>query len=122
MSGVAISSTTPRLTFLPQNSVNQRPTTALLLSSLLILNCPRDQSRNDHRKSIDDLIRRLRFRGSRRTPILAFELKIRRTPPRCLTRAGLWPGRAVGSFAGSVLMNALPCPNEDTFRYSATAP
>src|SRR4029077_10256804 len=36
ISGAATSSTTPRLTFLPQNWVNQRPTTALFCSSLLI--------------------------------------------------------------------------------------
>src|SRR5215475_11603685 len=36
MSGEAISSTTARLTCLPQNSVNQRPTMALLSSCLLI--------------------------------------------------------------------------------------
>src|ERR1700693_941135 len=36
ISGAAISSMTPRLTVLPQNSVNQRPTTALLSSCLLI--------------------------------------------------------------------------------------
>jgi hypothetical protein len=34
---------------LPQNSVNQRPTTALLSSSLLIAMAPRDLSRQDHR-------------------------------------------------------------------------
>src|SRR5260370_29047255 len=49
MSGVAISSTTARLTFLPQNSVNQRPTTALLSSSLLIGVGPHDLFREDHR-------------------------------------------------------------------------
>jgi len=34
---------------LPQNSVNQRPTTALLSSSMLIEMAPRDLSREDHR-------------------------------------------------------------------------
>src|SRR5262245_57892832 len=58
MSGAAISSTTPSLTPLPQNSVNQRPTVALLSSSLLIGMAPRDSSREDHRHR-DDLKRRL---------------------------------------------------------------
>src|SRR5262249_26862238 len=49
MSDAAISSTTARLTLLPQNSVNQRPTTALLSSCLLIGMAPRDVSHEDHR-------------------------------------------------------------------------
>src|SRR5262245_15062753 len=48
ISDEAISSTTARLTFLPQNSVNQRPTTALF-SSLLIGMAPRDLCCEDHR-------------------------------------------------------------------------
>src|SRR5262245_37734958 len=37
MSGAAISSTTPRLHFSPQNSVNHLPTIALLSSSFLLM-------------------------------------------------------------------------------------
>jgi hypothetical protein len=40
---------TARLTFLPQNSVNQRPTTALLSASLLIGMPPHNLLREDHR-------------------------------------------------------------------------
>src|SRR5262249_15244597 len=50
MSGAAISSMTARLTFLPQNSVNQRPTTALLSASLLIGMPPHHRLREDHRQ------------------------------------------------------------------------
>src|ERR1700693_4750910 len=49
MSGAAISSMTVKLTFLPQNSVNQRPTTALFSASLLIEMSPGDLCREDHR-------------------------------------------------------------------------
>src|SRR6476620_8519393 len=41
---------TASLTFLPQKSVNQRPTVGLLYSSLVIENSPREISRDDHRK------------------------------------------------------------------------
>src|SRR5260221_7422764 len=40
MSGAAMASTTARLQVSPQNSVNQRPTTALLSSCLLMRVCP----------------------------------------------------------------------------------
>jgi len=47
--GAAISSTTARFRSLPQNSVNQRPTTALLSSSLLMEINPLALSSEDHR-------------------------------------------------------------------------
>src|ERR1700674_2384704 len=61
MSGAAISSITPRLTFLPQNSLNQRPTTALLSFSLLIGGVPRDFSLEDHRQPSMTLARDYTF-------------------------------------------------------------
>src|SRR3984957_10313968 len=64
MSGAAISSITPRLKLLPQNSVNHRPTTALLSSSLLIANSPH-LYREDHRTHFDDLRVGLRARQRR---------------------------------------------------------
>src|SRR5262249_11768353 len=52
MSGAAISSTTARLTLLPQKSVNQRPTTALLAACLLIGMAPHDLPGEDHRHAV----------------------------------------------------------------------
>src|SRR5262245_22722433 len=49
MSGAAIWSMTARLTVLPQNSVNQRPTMALLSSCLLTESPPHELSCEDHR-------------------------------------------------------------------------
>src|SRR5262245_38895219 len=60
MSGAAMSSTTARLHFSPQNSVNQRPTIALLSLSLLMWS-PLDVSHGDHRS--------IRCSGDRRTAI-----------------------------------------------------
>src|SRR5689334_10690461 len=72
MSGAAISSTTPRLTLLPQNSVNHRPTTALLSSSLL-MKFLLIQSCEDHRTHFDNLGQAIRARPFRQTPVLALK-------------------------------------------------
>src|SRR6478672_9452765 len=71
MSGAAISSITPRLTRLPQNSVNQRPTTALLSSCLLIGMAPLVSSKPP--ASADDLNEDLRLHRASHTPFLDFK-------------------------------------------------
>src|SRR5262249_6984928 len=74
MSGAVISSTTPRLTLLPQNSVNQRPITALLSSSLLMRMAPRDLSQGSP-TPVDDLRTDLRVTRASQTPVLALQSK-----------------------------------------------
>src|SRR5262245_61469268 len=74
ISGAAISSTTPRLTVLPQNSVNQRPTTALLSASLRMGMAPHDCLVTT--EAVDDLGNELRATGEARTPDLALESKV----------------------------------------------
>src|SRR6476620_2580061 len=73
MSCAVISSTTPRLTRLPQNSANQRPTTALLSSSLLIGMAPLVSSKPP--ASADDLCDDLRLHRASHTPFLDFKSK-----------------------------------------------
>src|SRR5262245_45084325 len=76
MFGAAISSMTPRLTVLPQNSVNQRPTTALLSACLrmaMILMIASGRSPT----SVDDPGNALGLAAVQQTPVLAFESKLK---------------------------------------------
>src|SRR6201992_530710 len=73
MSGAAISSMTPRLTLSPQNSVNQRPTTALLSSCLLIRLAPWSDSKIAGVASDRE---RLRLIPVGQTPLLVVELQV----------------------------------------------
>src|SRR6266576_1507702 len=92
MFGAAISSTTPRLTRLPQNSANQRPTTALLSSSLLIGMAPRDLSRNDHRHQPMIRTKTYRLNRARRTLVLALKSKAEIAQPADHVSTGMTRG------------------------------
>src|SRR4029453_2723755 len=76
ISGAATSSTTPRLTFLPQNSVNQRPTTALFCSSLLIELFLVGLFLMDPSKSIDDPEQKITFSETASNSVFCFEIEV----------------------------------------------
>src|SRR5215471_10416425 len=90
ISGAATSSTTPRLTFLPQNWVNQRPTTALFRSLLMELFLVGLFLMDHPSKSIDDPEQKITFSETASNSVSCFEIEVRgKDHPRRLHVKGL---------------------------------
>src|SRR5262245_55179953 len=130
MSGAAISSMTARLTFLPQNSVNQRPTTALLSASLLIGLPPHHRLREDHRQRSMICAKNYDFGGRAELRFLPWNRKrdrggddhdrATRAPPAEIKPAfGVWPTADIGTTARLQNRSVASCPipaNSDILR------